>query len=161
MTGHAAVFSAVFAALYAAHEIGDHWIQTHPQAAGKARPGWAGRMACARHVASLAAVKAAAVAVVVYVLGVPVSPFAVAGGLTADAVSHYWADRGTTLAAFAGWLGRTLVPGKGEFYRRGAPRPGHDDAPHLGTGAYALDQSWHIGWLFVAALVASIGAGVA
>ena len=40
----------------------------------------------------------------------------------------------------------------------GAPRQGHDDAPHLGTGAYALDQSWHAAWLFAAALVASIGA---
>lgn len=24
--------------------------------------------------------------------------------------------------------------------------------PSLGTGAYALDQSWHVGWLFVSAI---------
>jgi hypothetical protein len=47
--------------------------------------------------------------------------------------------------------------GKGEFYWMGSPRPGHDDAPHPGTGADALDQSWHVGWLFVAALIATIG----
>jgi hypothetical protein len=35
----------------------------------------------------------------------------------------------------------------------GIPRPGTDDAAHLGTGAYALDQSWHVGWLFIAALI--------
>lgn len=161
MTARAVVFAAVFAALYAAHEVGDHWIQTNTQAMRKGAPGWPGRLACARHVASLAAVKLTAVAAAVLVLGLPVNALAVTAALAVDAVSHYWADRRSTLAALAGWLGRTLVPGKGDFYQMGSPRPGHDDAPHLGTGAYALDQSWHIGWLFVAALVASIGAGVA
>jgi hypothetical protein len=45
------------------------------------------------------------------------------------------------------------VTGKGEFYRLGAPRAGRDDNPHIGTGAYALDQSFHHLWLLVAALV--------
>ncbi|MER7268917.1 hypothetical protein ABT344_11500 [Micromonospora carbonacea] len=45
-----------------------------------------------------------------------------------------------------GWAGRIACAALG------TPRPGHDDNPSLGTGAYALDQSWHIGWLFVAAL---------
>ncbi len=35
----------------------------------------------------------------------------------------------------------------------GQPREGHDDAPHLGTGAYVLDQSFHHLFLFVAALL--------
>jgi hypothetical protein len=30
------------------------------------------------------------------------------------------------------------------------------DNPSLGTGAYALDQSWHWFWLFIAALVTSL-----
>jgi hypothetical protein len=35
---------------------------------------------------------------------------------------------------------------------------GRDDNPTLGTGAHALDQSWHHGWLAVAAaLTALIG----
>ncbi|GGN64850.1 hypothetical protein GCM10012285_67230 [Streptomyces kronopolitis] len=45
------------------------------------------------------------------------------------------------------------VTGKAEFYRLGAPRADHDDNPHIGTGAYALDQSFHHLWLLVAALV--------
>jgi hypothetical protein len=52
----------------------------------------------------------------------------------------------------------TVIPGKGEFWHLGAPRPGHDDNPCLGTGAYALDQSWHIAWLFISALVIAGGA---
>ena len=48
---------------------------------------------------------------------------------------------------------QSLVTGKADFYRLGAPRDGRDDNPSLGTGAYALDQSWHYLWLFVAALI--------
>jgi hypothetical protein len=36
--------------------------------------------------------------------------------------------------------------------------PRQFDNPSNGTGAYALDQSWHIGWLFIAALVIAAGA---
>jgi hypothetical protein len=32
MTDSAAVFAAVFVALYVGHTVGDHWIQTHHQA---------------------------------------------------------------------------------------------------------------------------------
>jgi hypothetical protein len=49
----AAVFAACFAALYTAHQVADHWLQTPAQAAGKGGPGWTGRLACARHVATL------------------------------------------------------------------------------------------------------------
>jgi hypothetical protein len=144
---HAAVFAAAFAVLYAAHQVADHWIQTDAQASGKGRPGWTGRMACSRHIATMTVLKAAALAVTVAVLGMPVSPFLAAAGLAIDAASHYWADRRTTLAKLAS---RT---GKSRFYTLGAPRPGHDDNPSLGTGAYALDQSWHIAWLWFAALI--------
>lgn len=147
------VFPAVFAALYAAHEVGDHWLQTHGQACGKGASGWSGRMLCARHVATLTALKAAAVTVVAVVLALPVNPYAAGAALAVDAVSHYWADRRSTLLALADWLGRTVLPGKGEFARLG-----DGAAAPTGTGAYALDQSWHVGWLFAAALLASLGA---
>jgi hypothetical protein len=49
------------------------------------------------------------------------------------------------------WMAERL--GMRGFVKLGAPRPGRDDNPSLGTGTYALDQSWHIGWLFVAALI--------
>jgi zona occludens toxin (predicted ATPase) len=143
----AAVFAAVFAALYAAHSVGDHWVQTGAQAAGKGAADAAGRWACTRHVATLTATKAAFLAALVLTLGLPLSPAAVAAGLAVDAGSHWWADRRHTLAALA------TRCGKADFYTLGAPRPGRHDNPSLGTGAYALDQSWHIGWLFVAALI--------
>jgi len=49
-----------------------------------------------------------------------------------------------------GWRGRwactrhvltytAVRTGSRAFVRMGAPREGHDDQPHLGTGAYALD----------------------
>src|SRR5690242_21078110 len=39
-----------FAALYAAHQVGDHWVQTQDQADRKGRPGAEGRITCAAHV---------------------------------------------------------------------------------------------------------------
>ncbi len=149
----AGTFAAVFVALYVAHEVGDHWIQTHAQACGKGAPGWSGRLACLRHVATLTATKTATLTVVALVLGMGLRPWAVAAALTVDAVSHYWADRRSTLLALADRLGRSLVPGKGDFARLG-----DGAAAPAGTGAYALDQSWHVGWLLVTALLACIGA---
>ena len=55
-----ATFAAVFAALWVAHTVGDHWIQTSVQSADKGQhdrnPGQSsrtGRLACTRHVTSL------------------------------------------------------------------------------------------------------------
>lgn len=152
MTGRATVFAVVFIAFYAAHQVGDHWVQTGGQAARKGLPGWPGRRACAAHVLTLNGTKCAAVLIVMLVTGLQLAVWPLAAALMIDAASHYWADRRTTLAALARLLG------KSGFYTLGAPRAGHDDNPSLGTGAYALDQSWHIGWLFAAALIASIGA---
>jgi hypothetical protein len=38
----------------------------------------------------------------------------------------------------------------------GAETPAPFDNPSLGTGAYAIDQSWHIAWLAVAALATAL-----
>jgi hypothetical protein len=142
-----AVVAGVFVALYAAHMIGDHWVQTHHQALSKGAVGWSGRWANTCHVTTLTLTKLTAVAALLLVTGARVSPAHLALGLGVDALSHWWADRRSTLAALAERVG------KAEFYGVGAPRPGCDDRPCLGTGAYALDQSWHIGWLFIAALI--------
>lgn len=152
MTADPAAFAAVFAALYAAHELGDHWVQTHHQALTKGRPDRTGRLACLRHVASLTAVKAVALALVAVVCGItfPAGGALVAVALGIDAVSHYWADRRSTLAALADRIG------KGDFARLGDGM-----AAPTGTGAYALDQSWHIAWLLVTALIAAFGATTA
>ena len=147
MNDPAAVLCTAFATLYVAHQVGDHWLQTPTQALTKGGTGWAARAACARHVAALLAVKIAALLAAFAVTGLPIRPLWWAAGLGADAVSHYWADRRSTLR----WLAEAI--GKGELFGFGAPRPGRDDNPTLGTGAYALDQSWHILWLFIAALI--------
>lgn len=150
MTG-AVVLAAVFVALWAAHQVGDHWVQTGRQAACKGSRDWTGRAACAGHVLTLTATKAAFLAAAMAVTGLHLAPLWTVAGLAVDAVSHYWADRRFTLAGLAARLG------KAGFYALGAPRAGRDDNPSLGTGAYALDQSWHVGWLFVAALIVAAG----
>lgn len=147
-------FAAVFIALYVAHSVGDHWVQTSEQAATKGAPGWHGRLADARHVLGLTVTKLLVLALVVTVLEVPVTAVGLAAGLTVDAVSHWWADRRETLKRLAERCG------KGEFYSLGTGT--HPAAPvtaagtpaaHLGTGAYQLDQSFHHAFLLVAALL--------
>jgi hypothetical protein len=149
------VFAAAFAALFASHEVADHWVQTHHQATAKGAADWRGRRACAAHVATYTATQALALIAVGAVTGASVGMAWLAAGLAVSAVSHYWADRKTTLARLAGALHRF---GKDEFHKLGMPRGGHDDNPSLGTGAYALDKSFHVLWLFVAALVITGGA---
>lgn len=164
----AAVFAAVFATLYVAHQVGDHWVQTHHQAVAKADSGWSGRLACARHVATYTATAVVLLAAVALLLPMPLSVAGVAVGQAVSAVTHYWADRRTPLL----WL--AVVLHKSRFYFLGMPRPDMPDVPvrggpvgatvphdnpSLGTGAYALDQSWHVFWLLVAALItATVGA---
>lgn len=103
-------------AMLVVHNVADHWIQTSCQAMTKGGKGWAGRWACARHVCTYTA----ATAGVVGLLGaLHLAVFSVWGfllGQVVSAVSHYWADRRTTLAALAAALG------SGEFYRLGASR---------------------------------------
>lgn len=172
-TSPAATFAAIAVALLVAHQVADHWVQTSHQAAHKGRPGWEGRRACAAHVASYTLCTTLAVVVVWLALDLPLTLGGVLCGQLVSAVTHYWADRRTTLATLADRLGL------GGFYRLGSPRPqarvlvvdehglpAHDadgqavtvpaDTPTLGTGAYALDQSWHWAWLGVAAMVTTL-----
>ncbi|MEE4544180.1 transcriptional regulator [Streptomyces sp. V4-01] len=157
MSAAAGTFAAVFAALYVAHSVGDHWVQTHAQALAKGRPGWPGRLADARHVATLTATKLIVLLPVAALLGLRLSLLGLLAGMGVDALSHWWADRRSTLAALA------RVTGKAEFYDLGTPaHPAHpvtgdgSTAAHLGTGAYALDRSFHHLWLLVAALLITL-----
>jgi hypothetical protein len=151
-----ALFAAVFAALYAGHYVGDIWIQTHRQALTKGLPGWPGRWSCARHAATLTLTIGAALAAVIAVTGARLHPLPVIVGLAVNGISHYAADRRKPLLTLAAWLGATVIPGKDEFYKLGSPRPGRDDNPTLGTGAFQLDQAFHVAWLFIAALIITI-----
>lgn len=135
-----ATFGAVFAALYAAHQVADHWVQSQWQADTKGQPGWLGRLACAAHVATYTLTAVIALATVAAWSGWRPAPWHAAIGLTVSAVSHYIADRRSPLRALAGWLGKS--------------RAWLDH----GGGMYALDQAWHGGFLFVAALWIAGGA---
>lgn len=143
-------FAGVGLGLLVAHQVGDHWVQSHGQACAKGLPGWAGRLACARHVASYTVVTSLAVLALWGVFQLNITWQGFAAGQLVSAVTHYWADRRTTLARLA------ALTGHADFYALGMPRPGRDDNPSLGTGAYALDQSWHWGWLGVAAFLTAV-----
>jgi hypothetical protein len=147
VTARMAGVAGVFTALFAAHEVADHWVQTDDQACRKGAPGWPGRRSCAAHVATYTLTGGVALAGLAAVTGWRPRPRSLAVGLAVSAVTHYVADRRTPLRRLA------EATGSRKFWQLGAPRPGRDDNPSLGTGAYALDQSWHIGWLYAAALL--------
>lgn len=153
-------FAAVAITLYAAHHVGDYWVQTDEQARLKGRPGRTGHIHCATHVCTYLAAQ-------VFILGlalpvVRVGPLGLTLGLLVSGVTHYVADRKDPLK----WIARHL-PGKAPFLELGMPRDGRVnvrhyglegnipvDNPQLATGLWALDQSWHIFWgVFVTALI--------
>jgi hypothetical protein len=147
-------FAAVFIALFAGHSVADHWVQTSCQAIHKGERSRAGQLACLRHVATLSATKWLLVLVAVVPFHVKLNWWQVAVGLLLDAVSHYWADRRFTLEKLA----RRNWVNKGEFYDQGTDLVNAEGKtrPHIGTGRYALDQSWHHLWLFIGAWVATV-----
>jgi hypothetical protein len=137
-----AVFAATAVTIYAAHQVGDYWVQTSAQARCKGLPGWPGRRACAAHVATYTVTLAAFLALAWRWLALPLAPGWVAAGLGLSAATHYFADRRATLRRVAG------LTGSGAFFRAG---------DGLATGAALLDQAWHWAWLFASALVISGG----
>ena len=157
-------FGAVAVTLYAAHHVGDYWVQTDDQAKHKGQAGEEGRGHCLIHVSTYLLTQAAFLAVVEIVLGLDMSGLGILLGLAVSGVTHYMADRREHGLMFK--LARKL-PGKANFLTLGVPRhhyvvvsrvPGAGvepiDNPSLGTGAWALDQSWHIFWgVWVAGLL--------
>lgn len=144
----------LFAVWFVGHSFGDHWVQTSHQAVCKAKHGDEvneGRRACAAHVATLTATKLAFTALAWFPGEIDLHPAAVALAMAVDAVSHYWADRRLTLQRLADKVGR------GEFHSLGSTLADTDGKvkPHLGTGQYALDQSWHHAWLLLSVLTAA------
>jgi hypothetical protein len=143
MTDSAITFAVTLPSLLVLHSVADHWVQTNGQAVTKGKPvrdengarDRSGPLANLRHVATLTATLAAGLAVLAWRFGLDYEPVRVAAGLTVNAVSHYWADRRRTLRNLAVAIGK---------------RGWVDNDPNA---LYLLDQSWHMGWLFVAALV--------
>jgi hypothetical protein len=153
----AAAFAVAFASFYAAHHVGDYWVQTDHQAQHKGDPNrtGAGRLACLSHVLTYVITQAVFLSFAILATGLPVSLLGANLALVISGATHYWADRRWTLEWLAG-----LIPGKIGFYRLGTPRKlklvaasteqdrhadwAPLDNPTLGTGAWALDQSFHI-----------------
>lgn len=159
-------FAAIAITLYVAHHVGDYWVQTDHQARHKGDPGAAGHVACLRHVLTYLITQVALLTVMELVTGVRIGAVGWYAGVAISGLTHYVADRREPLKRIA-----RLIPGKAPFLTLGAPR-GYEiyakpdraethgpiplDNPSLGTGLWALDQSWHIFWgVFVAALVMS------
>lgn len=161
--------------LLTAHSVADHWLQTDYQASTKGRKDAQGRAACFTHVAAYTATAMAFIVMLWAVFGLQLSLVGVLAGQAISASGHYWIDRRFTLERLSHRLGI------GNFYNLGKPRdvktytvvrlsgetgttlrkllPDEPpdaisfDNPSLGTGAYALDQSWHIFFIFISTIV--------
>lgn len=148
MTSPAARFAATYAALTAAHEVADHWVQIDDQAVNKGRANRNGAIACAEHVITYTATQALALAAVQRATGMRLGWKRAAAGLAISAGTHYIADR-------QGGHWRDEQP---RGIVRLAARTGHagwlQRDPNAG---YLMDQAWHKGWILVAAAV--IGGG--
>lgn len=142
----AGAMGAVFAALFVAHQVADHWVQTARQSTRKALPGRAGWAACTGHVATYTATAVVLLAPTLALL-VAAQPARVVAGLAISAVTHWVIDRRRPLL----WLATRL--GRAALLSLGVTRPGRDDLVGPGTGLYTLDQSAHYLFLLVAALV--------
>lgn len=148
---------AVYLAMRIGHDTGDHPVQTGRQAAHKGdnpadpRPGHQCSRTAYRallgHVGTYTVCTSALVLLAGLLPGVEFSLIGFVLGQAFSAVTHGVIDRRPWFAAAMSAIG------KAEFYRLGAPRPGKDDNPSLGTGAYALDQWAHRVCLAVAAVL--------
>lgn len=167
-----AIFAATGLALYAGHHVGDYWVQTDHQAQHKGAAGHEGMMACLKHVLSYMTTQFVCLALLILAAGMDTHPVGVFLAFLVSGATHYAADRREYGLMFK--LAR-LIPGKARFLALGMPRSGardvlhrhthfeetrthyrvaFDDNPSLGTGAWALDQSWHIALgVFVPALI--------
>lgn len=159
------MFAEAAIALYVAHHVGDYWVQTDHQAQHKGDAGLDGALQCLLHVFTYVLTQAVLLYVVMLVIGEQWG-YTTSIGLAISGVTHYLADRREHGIMFR--LAR-LLPGKARFLELGKPYMrlviGTDGQiigkvegnPTLGTGAWALDQAWHIFWgVFVAALMISI-----
>lgn len=144
----AAQFATAYAALTASHEVADHWVQVDSQATAKGDRSRAGAVACAKHVATYTATQALALAAVSRATGARLSWKRGALALAVSAATHYAADR-------QGGHWRDPEP---HGIVRLAAATGHSGWLRRDPGAgYLMDQAWHKGWIFVAALVAAGG----
>lgn len=141
-----------FAFGLAGHYAGDQWVQTSGQACNKALNGDGGRMCaiwnCAKHVVTWSAAVTVFIALAGWWLHLPLRPGWLAAGMAVNAVTHFVADLRTPLLWLARLVGRDGYLTAVDVVRRSGPA-----ATGPGTALFHLDQSWHIAWLAVSALV--------
>lgn len=167
----------VYVALFAAHGIGDVWVQRHRHVLAKGDANWHGQLACAIHVTTYTVTTAVAVLLVMWApLGTHITWAGFAAGQAFSAITHYAIDRRWTLLRLA------IVLRKRDFHDLGAPRdlmvvarkPVLDTTPsgqvhgeHVDvlvpldnlpgvTGAITLDLTAHYAMLFGAALLTAL-----
>lgn len=147
----AAQFAAAYAALTAAHEVGDYLVQHNSDAKRKGRPGREGAAACARHVATYTATQALALWAANRHLGLGLNRRRALAGLALSAATHYLADRCAGHWAETGPDTPLLV--------RAAHKTGKTGWLTADPRAGALlDQAWHKGCVALSAAVVSGGA---
>jgi len=146
MTGSFTALATVMIGGYVGHDVADHWVQTHTQATQKIEKD--GATHCLHHVIYLQFTKLGFVALIWLVTGVHLNAWTLLLGATIDALMHYAADR----QEFGILPKLAKLVNKTDFWEFGdkiiAP---------CGTGAYKMDQSWHVFWIFVWALISSVG----
>lgn len=141
-------FAAAYAALTAAHEVGDYLVQRDADAAAKGKPGHEGAAACARHVLSYAATQAAALWTANRAFGLGLRPGRATAALLLSAATHYAVDRCAGHWPEDGDDAPLLV--------RAAHKAGKGPWLQKDPGAGALlDQALHKGWIALAAAVAA------
>lgn len=151
----AAAFGAVLAALWAAHDLGDHVVQTDHQAARKATS-W---RAMAGHVGSYTAVQLAALAALRTLAGIRPSWWRALAGVAFSAGTHAFLDRRwpvrwllehTGSRSFAAPAVRTRGTVQ-ESYLRGRTPSVEAAGPLPLHGPYLADQALHHTALAIAA----------
>ena len=146
MTDSMSVFAASAVALYAAHHVGDYWVQTDHQARHKGDAGIAGAVQCAWHVVTYVSTQFAFLVLLFLVTGFAAPAWQVHVALVVSGVTHYLADRREHGIMFR--IAR-LLPGKSAFLRLGTPREPRTveawfDCPSCkgrGSGGSASDES--------------------
>lgn len=130
-------FAAVYATLHAAHQVGDHIVQTDDQAARKADD-WGAMVA---HVAGYHLTAVAMLALASRVLHLRLPLGRTSAGLAVSAVTHALLDRR--------WPVR--------WVNRHTGSPGFADLQTPLNGPYLTDQALHHGCLWVVALIIAGG----
>lgn len=144
----------VFAFGLAGHYVGDHWVQTDGQACKKS---WAAQTRacavwnCAKHVATWTATVTVFVCAAGWWLELPLRPGWLAAGMAVNAVTHFVADLRAPLI----WMATKLFGRTGYIDYGNVVRSSGTASTGPGTALMELDQSWHIGWLAVSALIAA------